>query len=77
MSEYDLITAWSLCMPIFRLSELPRFGIGLKVLSDRLQAVPKLLPQRVLHIRRNPLPTGPSKPFGNSIILQLLFYLTE
>jgi hypothetical protein len=63
-------------MPIFRLSALPRFGKGLKVFSDRLQTVRKLLHQRVLHIRRNPLPTGPSKPFGNAVILHQLFYLT-
>jgi hypothetical protein len=64
-------------MPIFRLSAIPRFGKGLKDLSDRLQAVRKLLHQRVLHSCRNPLPTGPSKPFGNAVILHQLFYLTD
>jgi hypothetical protein len=37
------------------------FGKGLKVLSDRPQAVRKLLHLRVLHSRRDSLPTGPSK----------------
>jgi hypothetical protein len=64
-------------MLIFRLSALPCFGKGLKVLSDRIQAVRKLLQQRVLHSPRVPLPTGPSKMFGNAVILHQLFYLTD
>jgi hypothetical protein len=39
--------------------------------------VRKLLHKRVLHSRRNPLPTGPSKLFGNAVILHQLFYLTD
>jgi hypothetical protein len=77
MSEYDLIRTWSSYMHTFRLSALSRFGNGLKVLSERLQVVRKLLHQRVLHSRRNPLRTEPSKPFVNAFILHQLFYLTD
>jgi hypothetical protein len=64
-------------MPVFHSSALPWFRQVLNALSDRLQAVRKILHQRVLHCGRNPLPTEPSKPFGNAVTLHQLFYLTD
>jgi hypothetical protein len=64
-------------MPVFHSSALPWFRQVFRALSDCLQAVRKILHQRVLHFRRKPLPTEPPKPFGNAVTLHQLSYLTD